>query len=379
MNTLRDEIKQKTYVVSGVSPAHDVKTRKIANSPIGYEICLAELLCKCCDEDNLPPETLCQSLLSAHELITMINSVSSDIFVSSVFVLYLDQVYFDVEEPIDGLTDDESVWSWIDDMTTAIELWSARVKSSVGSTGLDWDAEDVETEAHYMIKVVVPAIDHLFACYAVPDDRKERLTKVAEVLSRVASSVADATVKVVVASCIGRMNPRGISLPASTGVVGGEDLGKPLDSSTVDLIALFTRCSAADSDLRTRKSENRQVQNTVDAATTMLHEQSSQMCEIEFHRIVDIIKDGSSDFKIKEDMVRCIVDFAESKCLGKSSAKDLKLKDVQMMLMSICRMLRHTIEENNVRCRSDRFLLANLCAVLKICVGWSAAIHLLPV
>ena len=66
MHELKSETKQKTYISTGVCPAHNFQTRKIANTPLGYEICLAELLCKCCDEDNLPPETLCQSLISAN-------------------------------------------------------------------------------------------------------------------------------------------------------------------------------------------------------------------------------------------------------------------------------------------------------------------------
>lgn len=56
------------------------------------------------DEDNMHPEILCQELLSVDELVEAIrNTTQTDKLVASIFTLYLDQVFFDVEETLEHL------------------------------------------------------------------------------------------------------------------------------------------------------------------------------------------------------------------------------------------------------------------------------------
>jgi hypothetical protein len=50
------------------------------------------------------PEILCQELLSVDELVEAIrNTTQTDKLVASIFTLYLDQVFFDVEETLEHL------------------------------------------------------------------------------------------------------------------------------------------------------------------------------------------------------------------------------------------------------------------------------------
>jgi rubredoxin len=322
----------------------------VANSPLGYEICLADLLYKCCDEDNYTAETLCQNVLTVQELCSNIQTAASDPLVAGVLTLFLDQVYFDVEELLESVLEEEALWSWVATAARQLDSWCMRVGARSSQAASLVMADSVSSMDHYFLRIVVPAMEHFVGAYSIPPDRAGVVTQFAEALSFVIQRptvdrimLKDSTA---VAVCLERMRSRGIKLSHLThaSLMTRSDIDAPPSAGHVDMIQIFMGQNT-DGNFVAEQYETRRMQDMVTSIAAMLLKNTAVSVEAEFHQIVEIMKQGDgADHVFKEQLIQLVVQH------GTSQIAYLDSSGVQMMMVSICRMLRHAVEEERFFC-----------------------------
>eukprot|EP01051_Picozoa_sp_SAG22_P004810 SAG22_NODE_268_length_13300_cov_161.222862_3_plen_2875_part_00 len=324
----------------------------MADSQIGYELSLCELLYKCCDEDNYTAETISQTILSPSECIKAIETAGDDMFVAGIFALFLDQVYFDVEEATDDILNDESLWGWIMQTATDIDNWAVKVGARnkslkhANSTVLD-----VTTKDHYFLNIAIPALEHFFTCYYVPVTRQAVAKRVAEALSFLLQKPTVERLSTmhcaIIASCLDRIRSRGLKLlhvKDITVELITFDAGMLNNHISTIEFALSIDGGKTGSVVKGGEGETRRVQDIVSIVAGMLEVNTSVSVETDFHAIIEILK--TVEGNINENLVKLLVKH------GTAQIEKLEKESVQELLVAMCRMLRHAVEEEKFICTS---------------------------
>ena len=169
---------------------------RMTDSALSYEICLTELLCKCSDEDNYVAETICQDLLTLPECCAAVQDagVAGDYIVKGVFLHFMDQVYWDVEEPLDVFLEDELMWDILKSIANEAIEWAHDHAPQEAARAFDANAAVFEVigkvdgdgylrlptaqeaQSAYMVSIVLPALLHFVQNYDIPPARAELRT-----------------------------------------------------------------------------------------------------------------------------------------------------------------------------------------------------------
>lgn len=346
----RKDVNFRTYLTyEECQVFENIQICSMSDTSLGYELCLTELLYKCSCENNSTAETISQSILSVAECCNAIEVAGEDMLVAGVFALFLDQVYFAVEDPVDSIVDDDSLWTWFMSVGGAIDRWAVKVGARnktnrhVSTTTLD-----VESQDHYYLKVVIPALDHFFGSYYVPETRQAVVKRLAEALSFMLQqptvSRLSTTDCAIVSSCLDRIRSRGIKLIHIKNTV--------VEIGNFDTDLLNKHVSTIDSALENNddsaviagENETRRVQEIIFQVAALLEDNTSVSVETEFHAIVEILKTDVGG--VDENLVKLLVGH------GMAQVGKLDKVSVQSLLVAICRMLRHSVEEERFICMS---------------------------
>jgi rubredoxin len=217
--------------------------------------------------------------------------------------------------------------------------------------GCQW-YQPLISEAHFNIKIVIPALDHYFSAYPIPLERQPLVRETVAALVSLLQALAHTCTVLpdgsgahedcaTVRRCIDRIKTRGIELSEDVVQSVKMDSTNIMLSGVDALETLLSDSTHVDED---SSRETRRVQDSVGIASDMLRKRAIKIMEHEFHDIVEIVK---SNFQIKEKMVVRLVEHGSATC---KNANGLKISGQQMMMVSICRLLRHTCEEFPFTC-----------------------------